>query len=171
MVSRKIKIWIDNKIDCKLLYVNDTYEKIYKIKKSHEHNYIIAPINSSKIKLLCLQGKFAIGNIELNYSTKINSYYEKNYSDELSTFLEKGADLSLCSNNFYSDLQRKDIFVSTGKNNFSAIRNLKNTVTLNGNLLQSTDNWYSLVEKDELIINVFLSPPFVNKQKISVIIL
>ena len=158
---RKIRIWVRSPCLC-LIKVNWAgNSQTFSVDSQVEHTpIIIAHGNESNNKLTieCLSGQINIGIIDINYSWTINPYFTNTYPDQVDRLLKSNCDLTLIDADFRKDLSSRDLFLSTGENDFSAIAHLANNVYINEHL-QDVAPWYICNAADIYSSDIYVTTP------------
>jgi 2-polyprenyl-3-methyl-5-hydroxy-6-metoxy-1,4-benzoquinol methylase len=156
MITRLIKIWLKSNCKNSLFKIQThNFDNLYE--SAENHWYVVVPIDPTDnfLQITCINGCIDIGNIEINYSWKINSYFLERYSVYLEKLEKTAFDLSVCSDQMLKDLESKPLWIDTGADEFSATENLKLNSEINSVVIANDKDWYSLSKNDIFKCNVF----------------
>lgn len=168
-IVRKIRIWVHSPgpsvvaVDWagnqQIVHINT--QEHYPITVEHGNNM------SNILTVKCLSGQINVGSIDINYSWTINPHYTNLYAEQVKLLIESGFDLSKIDSNFRNDLFDKDLFLSTGEDDYSAVAELVSNVQLN-NQPQVLNTWYCLQAGDCFSANIYVTTPAVENQSTSI---
>lgn len=167
-IVRKIRIWTACPEPSVVKVTWAGNQQVFHIDSQEHYPIIIAHGNESNnvLTIECSSGQVNIGCIDINYSWAINPHYTNLYTDQVQLLIESGFDLSKIESNFRNDLFNKDLFLSTGENDYSAVTNLVSNVQLN-NQPQESRAWYCLTPGDCFSADVYITTPAVKNQPAS----
>jgi hypothetical protein len=160
-IIRKIRIWVYS-TEPSLINVNWAgNQQTFSIDVQVEHTPIIishGDESNNTLTVECLSGQVNIGIIDINYSWTINSYFTNKYPDQVERLLKSNCDLTLIDSDFRKDLSNRDLFLSTGENDFAAITHLVSNVYVNEKY-QDFAPWYSLNTGDIYSSDIYVTTP------------
>lgn len=148
-IVRKIRIWARSSSPSVIVVNWASNQQTFQIDSQEHVPIVIAHGNDTNniLKIKCITGRVDIGSIDINYSWTINPYYNTLYAEQVQNLIASGFDLSAIDDNFRNDLFNKDLFLSTGEDDFSAVANLVSNVQIN-NQHQDANAWYCLNAND-----------------------
>lgn len=160
-IQRKIRIWISSNFPNTTANVVSGNNKSDFSLTNKEHNSIVVNLNEKNptIQIKSTDGPISIGGIEINYSWKVNPFFEKKFQKDTEIFLRENFDLYNVSKPFIDNLENFDFLISTGDSGFSATRNLKYNVKINGKLDEDNKKWYELQANDIFECDILLTEP------------
>jgi 2-polyprenyl-3-methyl-5-hydroxy-6-metoxy-1,4-benzoquinol methylase len=156
MITRLIKIWLTSSCKNSVFEIQtNNFNSTYESKENHW--YVIVPIdpNNNFLQITCIKGCLNIGNIEINYSWKINPYFLEHYSSYIEQLEKTAFDLSVCSDQMLKDLESTPLWIDTGVDDFSATENLKLNSEINSIVVANDKDWHFLSQGDVFKCNVF----------------
>lgn len=158
--ERKIRIWIASQYPNTATFISG-HSKINISLNDKTHNDIVINLSDKnpKIKIQPTDGPIFVGNVEINYSWKVNPFFEENFQKDTEIFLKENFDLDKVSQSFIDKLEKFDFLISTGKSGFSATKNLKYNVKINGKSIEDTKDWYELTANDIFECDILLTEP------------
>jgi len=158
--QRKICIWISSPCPTTANVTCNNVKNAVSLTDIH-HNDVIIDLDTENplIKIAATHESIHIGNIETNYSWQINPFFNIKFHKDTETFLKEKFDINNVSKSFVDHLETTDFLVSTGKDGFSATKNLKNNVKINGKNIKKDKEWYELKPGDVFECYVSLPEP------------
>jgi hypothetical protein len=162
---RKIRIWTHSPESSTIVVTWAGNQRTFQIDSQEHYPIVIAHGNDANniLTIKCTSGQINIGSIDINYSWTINPHYNNLYPNQVQPLIASGFDLSRVDNDFRNDLFNKDLFLSTGEDDYSAVAELVSNVHIN-NKTQDRSTWYGLNTNDVFTADIYVTTPAVERQ-------
>jgi hypothetical protein len=163
-LNRQIRVWIKSNVSSSHIQIGCLNGTLLDLNLNNlKHHPIIVKLedhSENTLEISVMSGEIEVGNIEINYSVKLNQYLKEKYPKEICMLLESNFDISKISEEFIKDLQQQDLFESTGLDDFSAVKDLRQLIKINGqNVPEKKSQWIKLCTEEYMSIKIYAPTP------------
>jgi hypothetical protein len=168
-LNRQIRVWIKSNSLSSRIQIgchNGTLSEI-NLDTSKHHPVIVELDDQSEntLEVSVMSGEIEVGNIEINYSVRLNQYFKRKYPMEIEILQENNFDISKISKEFFQDLQQQDLLESTGADDFSAMEDLRQLIKINGHSIEGKKSeWIKLCTEELMLVKIYATTPVLSSK-------